>query len=185
MKNIINKNKIKSLKKKVFEIIDFTVDYIPAYINTDFLINKNWVAVPIEKYDNDYFYKFTLALFKSASNEGQSYSLAIPVEKINDDDFYEMELSKEDLNNFMDYCFVYGYTILSEKMSFVILVTFEDYFIIASQKKIIEAVINCKVEHMLERYRVWAAGWPDNFKKLENFLLSVYEKYKIHNALIN
>ncbi|MDH4127337.1 MAG: hypothetical protein OEV44_01190 [Spirochaetota bacterium] len=99
--------------------------------------------------------------------------------------YFEFETTKKGLSAFHWECGLFRFALFPEDLSFFILWTVDDYFLIAGEREFVESAIGSSVETAFEKFKEWAIGWPTEVNGIRlgvrEFLLGIYARYKAVN----
>lgn len=159
---------VESLHSKAERVVDR-----PWHLKTEWLREKDWTAVPVEK--GRHFEEPDAESVSGALRAiGCAECYAVATESMGEyPSAYRLAPTKEDLLAFSDECAGLNFVLIDKGPSFAILCTSEDYNVVAGPPDFVTTALGMSVEAAREAFRDFASDewW-------EGRLLLVAEKYE-------
>ena len=166
--SIIDPKDIHKLDLVIQDIIDS-----PGHLKVDWLINNKWIAVPVESASH-----FNIIDAEVISHALQTinceYCFAIATEPFaNFPRHFQVSTTSEALLNFSKQCSHFNFVLIPEDLSFAILCTVYDYYIVTGSSKFVKQAVGGSLEVAQTKFNEFAS---DNCWK--GRLLEVAKRYK-------
>jgi hypothetical protein len=88
--------------------------------------------------------------------------------------------SKEGLLDFDYQCALFNFALFSENISFVILCTVADYYLVAGQAEFVTRAVGKSLQAARRDFFKFATAWQDDV--MRKYLRSVYKRYEPFNG---
>jgi hypothetical protein len=152
----------------------------PHHLNLSFLRSRNWAVVPVES--GSHFIPEDAELLSRALHSIEcSECLAIATELLKNIDIcYWVPTSKEGLLDFDYQCALFNFALLSENISFVILCTVADYYLVAGQADFVTRAVGKSLQAARRDFLKFTTAWQDDV--MRKYLRSVYKRYEPFNG---
>ncbi len=144
-------------------------------IKRDFIISKNWSAVPVES-SVHFLDEVNQIRYALLSMKIESF-LAIPTEKFDEYElnFYKIINAKENLISFCMECGLDNYLITSKHIEFAILCTSEDHYVLAGPSEFVLLATGSTTLDMRKKFLAYAENFIN--EKTKKYFLRVADKY--------
>lgn len=130
----------------------------PGSLNKDWLVENNMVAVPVESaghFDNHDAAQLAYAI----KTENVSRCFAIASEPLkNFPCYYSMGTETDDLLAFSRECAHFNFLLIPASLSFAVLCTVFDYYIVSGTRLFVENAVGCGIEDAHNRFLEYAAA---------------------------
>ena len=148
----------------------------PYHLKLSFIRSKNWAVVPVES--GSHFIPEDAKLLSQALHAIKCFTcLAVATEPLNDDICYRISTSKEGLFEFGKKLGFLNFALFSEDVSFIVLCTVGDYYLIAGPADFVTEATRKSIQAARGEFFEFAdKGWKNN--KVREFLLSVDKRYE-------
>ncbi len=150
------------------------------HLRLSFIQSRNWAVVPVES--GSHFIPEDAELLSHALNSiGCFECLAVATEPLNDDMCYWISTSKEGLFDFGKKFGFLNFALFSEDVSFIVLCTVGDYYLVAGQASFVTEAVGKSIQAARREFFEFAVdkAWPDYMRE---HLLSVYKRYEPFNG---
>ncbi len=175
IKPITDKVKIESALSLVASLIED-----PYHLKLLFIRSRNWAVVPVES--GSHFISEDAELLSQALHAIDCLEcLAISTEPLNPEDMcYRVPTSKAGLFDFSKKLGFLNFALVSEDVSFIILCTVEDYYLVAGQADFVTRAVGKRLQGARRDFFKFATAWKDDV--MQKYLLSVYKRYEPFNG---
>ena len=128
----------------------------PGHIDTKWLKQNKWVAVPVES--GSHFNDEDGRLFANAMKSARIDScFALATEPLENFPLcFEVKATKEGLIAFSHECAHFNFIVFSESRSFAILCTVFDYFLVSGMPEFVEPALGCSILTARKRFLEFA-----------------------------
>lgn len=166
---ITDPEEVQRLESLIQDIVDK-----PDHLDINWLINRGWVAVPVESASH-----FSESDAEKLSQAIQSIScekcFAIATEPLmNFHHCFQVPTTSEGLLDFSWTCSHFNFVLVSEDKSFAVLCTISDYFIIAGTLEFVKHAVSGNIEAARSEFNRFASS-NDRWK---GRLLAVSKRYE-------
>jgi len=128
----------------------------PGHLNTNWLKQNNWIAVPVESgshFDDD----DARLLAQAMQSAGFSSCLAVATELLEHfPPCFNVETTKEGLMVFGHECAHFNFVLTPASPSFAVLCTVFDYFVVSGSFAFVESALGCSLEAARARFLQFA-----------------------------
>jgi hypothetical protein len=125
-------------------------------LNVDWLTAHNCVAVPVESACH-FDWQDAEHLAQAIKLEGVSRCFAICAERLEAFPGYlSLGVTREDLLSFSEECAHFNFLLMPAELSFAVLCTVYDYFVVAGTKAFVETATGCTIAEASRRFREYA-----------------------------
>jgi hypothetical protein len=139
----------------------------PAHLNTKWLKQNNWVAVPVES--GSHFDDEDARLLAHAMESAGIHScFALATEPLqNFPVCFEVKATKEGLIAFSHECAHFNFILISESQSCAVLCTVYDYFLVSGMPEFVELALGCTIVTSRERFLQFANDSDESHRLAE------------------
>jgi hypothetical protein len=150
--SIFDPKKINRLDLMIQDIIDS-----PGNFKVDWLIHNKWIAVPVES--ASHFNRSDTEIISHALQTiNCAYCFAIATEPLaNFNRYFQVSTTSEGLLTFSKQCSHFNFVLIPEDLSFAILCTVYDYYVVAGSSKFVEQVVGGSIEVARTRFNKFAS----------------------------
>lgn len=147
------------------------------HLDSDFLRSEGWVAVPVESGMH-----FSAEDAVNIANAMSMKHLAEVNALLNEDlknisRYLRVDVSKSGIQKFGKEYGSYNYVLVPDDLSFAIICTTYDYYLICGDRRFVECALGMRIPEAMEKFRDYASD--EDWRPEDNTrLLEVYEKYR-------
>ena len=144
-------------------------------VNRGWVMDKHWVVVPVES--EDHFSGETISRIEAYCRDAEARCFALITEEVyNVDSCFVVPCEAEALEEINHRLSLFPFVLFSEDLSWCVVCSKEDYYLIAGPVGFVEAAAGRSVAGAQEAYRRSAADWA--LGKQRQFHLSLAERYE-------
>lgn len=133
----------------------------PGLIKTDWLIKHKWLAIPVESAshfdDSD-----ARRLAEAMKCSGDTTCFGFATEPLKEfPNRFRIEASEQGLLSFSRECAHFNFILISERVTFAVLCTVFDYFVVCGPKAFVEKALGLTIEKARQRFAEFASNSDD------------------------
>lgn len=144
-------------------------------VRLEYTVRRDWVVVPVES--ASHFTQEDCRQLAQAMPDSVKFIYPVPIEDLNDPpDLTRIGCGVDDFMEFDSRCTHFQYALIPDTLSFLIVCTTDDYYLVVGTKEFVEAAVGASLESAIEKFREFVDDeiWSGK-KRME--LLSIVKKY--------